>query len=100
MEFSRMTTVNEGFECDLAQVNWRELRIHLRRDALVTVASELDLVAVAIAVATDDTTQVESWIAAGQLAKPTATELEEWERSFDKPFLMLIVQPYILIQAV
>lgn len=94
-----MTTVKEGFERDLAQVNWRELRIHLRRDALVTVAGALDLVTVATAVTTDDRVQVETWIAAGQLTKPTAAELEEWEKSLDKPFLMLIVQPYILIQA-
>ncbi|MFO7812013.1 MAG: DUF2288 family protein [Pelovirga sp.] len=95
-----MTTLKEGFERDLAQVSWRELRIHLRRDALVTVASDLSLVAVAGAVATDDAPQVEAWIAAGQLAKPTATELAEWETSLDKAFLLLIVQPYILIQAV
>lgn len=94
-----MTTVKEGFERDLAQVPWRELRIHLRRDALVTVAGVLDLVTVATAVAADDRSQVKRWIAAGQLTKPTAAELEEWERSLDKSFFMLIVQPYILIQA-
>jgi hypothetical protein len=95
-----MTTVKEGFERDLAEVSWRELRIHLRRDALVTVASDLNLVRVASAVAADDTSKVGTWIAGGQLAKPTAAELAEWETSLDKPFLMLIVQPYILIQAV
>ena len=95
-----MTTVTEGFERDLAQVCWRELRIHLRRDALITVAGDLNLVKVASAVAADDTSQVGVWIADGQLAKPTAAELAEWETFLDKPFLMLIVQPYILIQAV
>jgi hypothetical protein len=94
-----MTTVKEAFERDLAQVNWRELRIHLRRDALVTVAGDLNLVTVAAAVAADDAPQVGEWIAGGQLAKPTAAELAEWEAAPDKPFLMLIVQPYILIQA-
>jgi hypothetical protein len=95
-----MTTVKEGFERDLAQVSWRELRIHLRRDTLVTVAGELDLVIVATTVAADETTQVATWIAAGQLAKPTAAELVEWETALEKPFRMLIVQPYILVQAV
>ena len=95
-----MTTVKEGFERDLAQVSWRDLRVHLRRDTLVTVAGELDLVIVATTVAADETTQVATWIAAGQLAKPTAAELDEWETAFEKPFRMLIVQPYILVQAV
>jgi hypothetical protein len=95
-----MTSVKEDLERDLAQVNWRELRIHLRRDALVTVAGDLNLVTVAAAVAADDAPQVGEWIAGGQLAKPTAAELAEWETALEKPFLMLIVQPYILIQAV
>ncbi len=88
------------FECDLAEVCWRELRVHVRRDALVTVAPHLDLVSVARAVAADDTGQVEGWIVAGQVAKPTAAELKKWESALDTPFLMLIVQPYILIQVV
>jgi hypothetical protein len=95
-----MTTVKEGFERDLAQVSWRELRIHLRRDTLVTVADELDLVIVATAVAADETTRVQAWITGGQLAKPTAAELDQWETALDKPFRMLIVQPYILVQPV
>lgn len=93
-------TIEERFESDLAEVRWRELRVHMRRDALVTVAPELDLLRVATAVAADDKSQVEGWIAAGQVAKPTASELKQWESSLDTAFLMLIVQPFILIQAV
>lgn len=95
-----MTTVKEGFERDIAEVCWRELRIHMRRDALVTVAPALDLVAVATAVAVDDTTRVGVWIESGQLGKPTAAQLERWEEVLEKPFKMLIVQPYILMQEV
>lgn len=93
-----MTTTREEFERDLAEVCWRELRVHLRRDALVTVATDLDMVSVATAVAADDTVQVEDWIAAGHVAKPTAAQLKQWESALDTSFLMLIVQPYILIQ--
>ncbi|MFO7765046.1 MAG: DUF2288 domain-containing protein [Pelovirga sp.] len=93
-----MTTTREEFERDLAEVCWRELRVHLRRDALVTVATDLDMVSVATAVAADDTVQVENWIAAGRVAKPTAAQLKQWESALDTSFLMLIVQPYILIQ--
>lgn len=93
-----MMTTREEFERDLAEVCWRELRIHLRRDALVTVAPDLDIVSVATAVAADDTVQVEGWIAAGRVAKPTATQLKQWESALDTSFLMLIVQPHILIQ--
>jgi hypothetical protein len=89
---------HEKFARDLAVVQWRELRIHMRRDALVNVAAELDLVAVACAVAADEVDRVQAWIAGGQLGKPTGDCLARWETTLDKPFRMLIVQPYILIQ--
>ncbi|MFO7577264.1 MAG: DUF2288 domain-containing protein [Pelovirga sp.] len=91
---------HEKFARDLAAVEWRELRIHMRRDALVRVAAELDLVSVAGAVAADEVDRVQGWIAGGQLDKPTCDCLAQWETNLDKPFRMLIVQPYILIQEV
>lgn len=88
------------FKRDLAEVPWKDLRIHLQRDAIIIVADELELVSVAVAVAEDDQTQVEGWIAAGQLVKPSAEQVAAWEAELEKPFRMLIVQPFILVQMV
>ncbi len=93
-----MSGMIESFKRDLAEVCWRELKIHLQRDAIIVVAAELDLVEVGVAVAEDDKTLVEAWIAANKLGKPTAKQLESWEQEEEKLFRMLIVQPFILIQ--
>lgn len=90
----------EHFRKDLAEVCWRDLRIHLQRDALITLTEDKEMVEVATAIARDDKDRVQSWISAGNLAKPTREEIEAWEQNLEKPFRMLIVQPYILIQAV
>ena len=37
-----MTNLLDNFKHDLAEVSWRELRIHLQRDALILVAAELE----------------------------------------------------------
>jgi len=95
-----MSELVDRFQKDLAEVPWKDLRIHLQRDAIIIVAAELDLVTVALAVAKDEKTQVEGWIAAGQLVKPTADQAEAWESELEKPFRMLIVQPFILVQPV
>jgi hypothetical protein len=95
-----MSEIIESFKRDLAEANWRELQIHLRRDAIIVVSSTLDLVETAVAVAADDKILIESWIASGQLVKPTENQLESWEAEQDKLFKMLIVQPFILIQEV
>ena len=93
-----MSEMVDSFKRDLAEVNVRELKIHLKRDSIIIVAAELDLIEVAVAVADDDKTLVETWITASQLGKPTEKQLESWEQESTQRFQMLIVQPFILIQ--
>lgn len=93
-----MSDVIEQFKQDLATVSWKDLRIHLQRDAIIIVEPGLDLLEVAVAVAEDNKLKVAAWIAGGELQKPTDEQLECWETLLDKPFQVLIVQPFILIQ--
>ncbi len=95
-----MSEIIERFKQDLAEVAWRDLRIHLQRDAIIIVDQALDLIAVAEAVAGDDKPRVEGWIAAAQLQKPSTDQIGAWERELEKPFRMLIVQPFILVQPI
>jgi len=93
-----MSGMVESFKRDLAEANWRELKIHLQRDVIIVVAADLDLIEAAVAVADDDKTQVEVWIGENRLAKPTEDQLKIWEEKPDNLFKMLIVQPFILVQ--
>ena len=95
-----MSEMVEKFKQDLAEVCWKDLRIHLQRDAIIIVAAELDLVDVATVVAKDDKVKVANWIGEGQLVKPTAEQINAWESALEKPFRVLIVQPFILVQMV
>jgi len=99
MELS-MSEVRVRFEKDLAEVDWRSLRIHTQRDALILVDLHLDLIDVAIKVTDDAVEQVSDWVEKGFLIKPTAEQLSCWETVLDKPFVMLIAAPYILFQEV
>jgi len=95
-----MSEMVASFKRDIAEISWRELKIHLKREAIITVASGLDLIDVAVAVAEDDSKMVEGLITAEQLGKPTEAQLKYWEEHQTSTFRMLIVQPYILIQEV
>ncbi len=95
-----MSELREQFKTDLADVCWKDLRIHMQRDAIITVAGELDLIDVAVAVARDEKERVGPWIEGGQLSKPGREQLDCWEAELDKGFRMLIVQPFILIQEI
>lgn len=94
-----MSKFIEQFKQDLAEVPWKDLRIHLQRDSIVLVADGLALLDVAVAVAEDNKSLVEGWVTAGAISKPTAEQIAAWETQLDKPFQMLIVQPFILLQA-
>ena len=93
-----MDDIRTKLQAELATVDWRALRVQLRRDSVILVAPPLDLVEVAACVAQDRTAEVAGWIATGQLRKPGVAELAAWEREMDKPFRMLIVAPYVLVQ--
>ncbi len=95
-----MSEIIENFQQNLAEVGWRDLRIHMQRDTVILIDAALDLIDIAVAVAADDKDRVNGWIAAGQLLKPTTEQIAAWETTLDKPFRMLIVQPFILAQMV
>ena len=51
-----------------------------------------------MAVAQDHGEQVQRWMAAQQLRRATAPEIEAWRNETDERFTVLIVQPYVLAQ--
>ena len=91
-----MSHVRERLEQDLAKVDWPWLRPHARRDALILVADDLDLVGVGASVAEDDRVRVSAWIGEGRLRKPTPEQVRSWEERPETAFHVLIVQPYVL----
>ena len=99
-EALQANAVRRQLQEELAIVDWRALRGQMHRDTLILVAPGLDLLEVAWCVASDRAAAVADWLAAGQLCKPALAELAAWERELEKPFQVLIVAPYVLIQAV
>ena len=95
-----MDEIRRQLQDELDSADWRALRTQLRRDSVILVAPELDLVEVAWCIAKDRSAEVSGWIDTGRLRKPAVEELAAWERELEKPFRMLIVAPYVLIQPV
>lgn len=78
-------------------VQWEWLKPHVQRDAVVVVNPNLDLAAVGVAIATDNTQAVEHWITEQLIGKPNAEQLVTWS-NHNQRFASLIVQPYVLVQ--
>jgi hypothetical protein len=82
----------------LDEAEWNWLMPHAKRDSVIVVNQELDLVDVGVAIANDNVPSVQRWIAESLIAKPTPDQLATWNNDQTKRFIALIVQPYVLVQ--
>ena len=83
---------------NLDEAEWSWLIPHVQRDAVVMVATPLDLLDVGVALASDNTITVQHWIGEQLIYKPSPAQLSEWNGDRTKRFNTLIVQPYVLVQ--
>lgn len=82
---------------ETASISWAELQPFFARGALLWVNPELDLVAVALAVAQDDKASMAAWLAAAQVGKLEAVQATGWlERN--PPLWTVVVAPWVLVQ--
>lgn len=82
----------------LDEAQWDWLIPHAKRDSVIVVSPELNLLDVGVAIASDNTTSVQHWISESLIAKPTSTQLNDWNLDRSKRFQALILQPYVLVQ--
>jgi hypothetical protein len=94
-----MTSIEAQLAEERADIEWEALIPHSRRDSIIFVHEGLDLVQVGVAIAQDNTAQVEVWIAEQLIHKPTAQQLSQWNQAPTQQFSTLIVQPYVLISS-
>lgn len=82
----------------LDEAEWNWLAPHARRDSVIVVEAALDLVDVGVAIANDNVTSVQHWIAESLIHKPSQAQIDDWNLNQTKRFNALIVQPYVLVQ--
>lgn len=79
-------------------VPFADIADHLERDAVFVVASTVSLVECGVAVAMDDVSRVEAWVATGELRKPSRAERDAWPNETTRRWMAVIVQPFVLVQ--
>jgi hypothetical protein len=92
------TELQTRLEGERLEVEWDALRPHLARGALLRVGPGLPLVKAAMAVSLDLAHDVKGWLEDGQLQRLSEADTAGW--SDDARFAFLIVQPFVLIQAI
>ncbi len=83
---------------DEAELEW--LKPHIQKDAVILVTPDLDLLDVAVAIASDNTQSVQHWIGEQLLVKPSSAILSRWNTNPHQKFQATIVQPYVLVKEI
>jgi hypothetical protein len=92
-----MSEIRGQLAQELAEVEWGEIIPHAKRDAVIVVAPTLDLLDVGEAIANDNVSLVQQWIAQALIHKPSSEELQLWNEQPTQIFNTLIVQPFVLV---
>lgn len=82
---------------ETARISWQELQPFFARGQLMTVATTLDLVEVAQAVAEDQGAKVAAWLQSGQLAKVDEARAQDYLQR-DPQLWAVVVAPWVLVQ--
>ncbi len=82
---------------ETGEIDWPELQRHFARGVVIAVASEHDLLEVAIKFTLDDKSQIESWINTDTLKRADDNNALHWEQT-KAVFWAVVVAPWILVQ--
>lgn len=93
-----MSDLRTELSTNLDEAEWEWLIPHVQRDAVIVVAQDLDLLDVGVAIASDNVSSVQQWIDQQLMAKPSTTQVGNWNSDRTKKFQTLILQPYVLVQ--
>ncbi len=81
---------------DVAEWDW--LIPHVKRDALVVVNPQLDLLDVGVAIASDNVSSIQHWISEALIYKPSPEQISDWNQNSTKTFDTIIVDPFVVVQ--
>lgn len=82
---------------ETSRIAWKELLRFFAAGTVIAIAPGLDLVDVAVQFSNDNKTQVEQWLAAGEIGKVSDEQAKAWLES-DAEVWAVVVRPWILVQ--
>jgi hypothetical protein len=85
---------------EVGAVDAAALLPHHRRDALLILQPECDLLDVAFAIASDDAREVQRLADGGSLYKPSLGQVADWIAEASMRFQFVVLQPFVLAQEI
>lgn len=84
---------------DSGKLTWREMQPHFARGSVIRVASDLDLIEVATAMAGDGAGLFSNWLQERRVGRATEDEAKDWNERAPL-FWAVVVAPWVLVQEI
>jgi hypothetical protein len=95
---NEQNTLRATLNAETARFQWKELQRFFAAGSVIAVADGLDLVEVALRVATDDKAAVAQWMEQGRVGRVSDEQALAWLEQ-DAALWTVVVKPWILVQA-
>ena len=82
---------------ETSRAKWTELQRFFAAGTVIAVSEDLDLVEVAVRIASDDKQAVAQWMAENRLGKVSDAQASTWLEA-DAALWTVVVKPWILVQ--
>jgi len=93
-----MQDLKKTLQDSIDEAEWDWLMPHAKRQAVIVVSAQLDLLDVGVAIAQDNVAVVQGWIDSQLVQKPSSEQLSRWNDNPTQRFRSIIVQPYVVVQ--
>jgi len=91
--------LREKIRAEMRSCSAADLLPHHRRDALLVATPDQDILAAAVAIASDATEIVAILVSEKKIFRPSLAQLSDWCVQSNLRFQYAILQPYVLVQA-
>lgn len=89
--------LRDRLNLETSRLPWRELLRHYAGGNVIGISSDLDLIDVAVCIASDDTAAVKGWMQTNRLAKVSNEQAAAWLEE-DADLWAVVVKPWVLVQ--
>jgi hypothetical protein len=99
MTSDSVLNLNEKLSQEVDEASFEMLKPHLERGVVIALKPSNDLVQIGVLFADNKTHLIKGLLDAKELYRPTALDQEKWSQNNSLAFKVLIIAPFVLIQA-
>jgi len=93
----REALLRQEYHSQTARIHWHDLQTYYAAGSVVRVASQLNLVEVAVQLGLDNTARFEQWIESGEVAPVSDQQALAWYQA-NAELWAVVAAPWVLVQ--